>query len=50
MELTGSIEVFADNQTIKAISHNVVFHEETKHFNIKFFFLREMQKDETITL
>ena len=33
-------EVFVDNQAAIAISHNPVFHGKTKHFKIKFFFLR----------
>ncbi|PHU21266.1 Fanconi-associated nuclease 1 -like protein [Capsicum chinense] len=44
MEPTGSIEVFVDNQAAIAISHNPVFHGKSKHFNIKFFFLRESHK------
>ena len=45
MEPTGSIEVLVDNQAAIAISHNPVFHGKSKHFNIKFFLLREVQKD-----
>ncbi|KAF2285986.1 hypothetical protein GH714_009369 [Hevea brasiliensis] len=40
MEQTKGTEVFVDNQAAIAISHNPVFHGKTKHFNIKFFFLR----------
>ena len=38
-------EVFVDNQAAIAMSHNPVFHGKTKHFKIKFFFLREVQKE-----
>ena len=38
------IEVFVDNQATLAISHNPVFHGKTKHFKIKYYFLREVQK------
>ncbi|OIT28784.1 retrovirus-related pol polyprotein from transposon tnt 1-94, partial [Nicotiana attenuata] len=50
MEPRKSTEVFVDNQAAIAISHNPVFHGKTKHFNIKLFFLREVQKDGAITL
>jgi len=39
-----------DNQTSIAISHNPVFHGKTKHFEIKFFFLREVQKEGEVSL
>ncbi|KAI6670571.1 hypothetical protein NL676_005456 [Syzygium grande] len=38
------IEVYVDNQAALAISQNPVFHGKTKHFKIKFFFLREVQQ------
>ena len=50
MEPTGSIKVFVDNEATKAISHNLAFHGRTKHFKVKFFFWREVQKDGDITL
>ena len=50
MEQTKGTEVLVDNQATIAISHNPVFHGKTKHFNIKLFFLREVQKDGDITL
>jgi hypothetical protein len=43
-------KIFVDNQAAIAISHNPVFHGKTKHFNIKLFFLREVQKDGVVTL
>jgi hypothetical protein len=43
-------EVFVDNQAAIAISHNPVFHGKTKHFKIKFFFLREVQKEGEVSL
>ena len=46
----GCTEVFVDNQAAIAISHNPVFHGKTKHFNIKLFFLREVQKEGSVSL
>ena len=45
MEQEESTKILVDNQATIAISHNLVFHGKTKHFNIKLFFLREVQKD-----
>lgn len=50
MKQEGRTEVFVDNQTAIAISHNPVFHDKTKHFNIKLFFLREVQKEGLVDL
>ena len=50
MKQTQGTEVFVDNQATIAISHNPVFHGKTKHFNIKLFFLRGVQKDGDINL
>ncbi|KAF3660795.1 putative late blight resistance protein -like protein R1B-14-like [Capsicum annuum] len=50
MEPTGSIEVFMNNQAAIAIYHNPVFHGKSKHFKIKFFFLRDVQKDGDVIL
>ncbi|OIT39224.1 putative mitochondrial protein, partial [Nicotiana attenuata] len=50
MKQTEGNEVFVDNQVAIAISHNPVFHGKTKHFNIKFFFLRDVQKNGDVTL
>ncbi|WMV25236.1 hypothetical protein MTR67_018621 [Solanum verrucosum] len=43
-------EVFVDNQSAIGISHNPVFHGKTKHFNIKLFFLRELQNNGDLIL
>ena len=50
LEQKESTKIFVDNQATIAISHNPVFHGKTKHFNIKLFFLREVQKEESVTL
>ena len=43
-------EIYVDNQAAIAISNNPVFHGRTKHFKIKFYFLREVQKSKEISL
>ena len=50
MEQTGSTQVFVDNQAAISIASNPVFHGRTKHFKIKFYFLREIQHDGEVTL
>ncbi|KAL3749900.1 hypothetical protein ACJRO7_010945 [Eucalyptus globulus] len=50
MQQEEDIEVFVDNQATLAISQNPVFHGRTKHFKVKFYFLREVQKAEEVKL
>ncbi|KAE8729671.1 hypothetical protein F3Y22_tig00003435pilonHSYRG00075 [Hibiscus syriacus] len=50
LEQRRSTEVFVDNQAAIAISNNPVFHRKTKHFNIKLYFLREVQKNGEVSL
>ncbi|KAL8096063.1 hypothetical protein AgCh_037136 [Apium graveolens] len=50
LQQKASTEIFVDNQAAIAISHDPVFHGTTKHFNIKLFFVREVQKEEIVTL
>lgn len=50
LEQEASTEILVDNQAAIAISQNPVFHGKTKHFNIKLFFLRGVQKDGAVTL
>lgn len=50
MKQEGCTYVFVDNQAAISISNNPVFYGKTKHFNIKLFFLREMQKVGTVRL
>ena len=45
MEHMNNTEIFVDNHATIVISHNPMFHGKTKHFNIKLFFLREVQKN-----
>ncbi|XP_073120345.1 secreted RxLR effector protein 161-like [Henckelia pumila] len=46
----NSTEVFVKNQDAIEISHNLFFHGKTKHFKIKLYFLREVQKEGDISL
>lgn len=50
LEQKERTKIFVDNQAAIAISHNPVFHGKTKHFNIKLLFVREVQKEESVTL
>ncbi|KAH9756360.1 hypothetical protein KPL71_016050 [Citrus sinensis] len=50
LEQEESTEILVDNQAAIAISQNPVFHGKTKHFNIKLFFLREVQKNGVVSL
>ena len=38
-----STQIFVDNLAAISISSNPMFHSKTKHFKIKFYFLREIQ-------
>ena len=46
----NNTKVLVDNQAAIAISHNPVFHGKTKHFKIKLFFPRDVQKEGEIAL
>ncbi|OMO69325.1 Integrase, catalytic core [Corchorus capsularis] len=43
-------EIKCDNQSAVAISKNPVFHGRTKHFKIKFHFIREAQQNNEVSL
>ena len=43
-------DVFVDNQAAISISKNPVFHGKTKHFDIKLFFVRKVQKKGNVSL
>jgi len=50
IEQKKSTEIFVDNQAAISIANNLVSHEMTKHFKIKLYFLREVQKNGDIDL
>ncbi|KAL0534517.1 hypothetical protein IC582_028808 [Cucumis melo] len=50
LEQKKNTEILVDNKAAIAISHNPVFYKKTKHFNIKLFFLREVQKSGEVIL
>jgi hypothetical protein len=50
MEEQEATEISVDNQAAIAISHNPVFHGKTKHFNIKLYFVRDVQKNGDVEL
>ena len=41
-------EIFVDNQAAIAISNNLVFHGQTKHFKIKYYFVKKVQKNNEV--
>ena len=45
-----STQLFVDNQAAISISSNPVFHDKTKHFKIKYYFLRESQQEGEVKL
>jgi hypothetical protein len=50
MEQKKATRVNVDNQAAIAISNNPIFHGKTKHFKLKYYFMREVQKNEEIQL
>ena len=45
-----STQIFVDNQAAISISSNPVFHGKTKHFKIKYYFLRESKQEGEVKL
>ena len=50
MEQKESTQILVDNQATISIANNLVFHGKTKHFKLKLYFLREVQKEGEIQL
>lgn len=43
-------KIYVDNQVAISIVNNLVFHDRTKHFKTKLYFLREAQKERKVTV
>ena len=50
MEQKESTQILVDNQATISIANNLVFHGKTKHFKLKLYFLRKVQKEGEIQL
>jgi hypothetical protein len=50
MEQKESTQILVDNQAAIAIAKNPVFYGKTKHFKLKLYFLREVQRKGEIQL
>ena len=50
MQQKNRTKIFVDNQAAIAIANNPVCHGKTKHFNIRLYFLREMQQSREVNL
>ena len=50
MEQKESTQILVDNQAAISIANNPMFHGKTKHFKLKLYFLREVQKEGEIQL
>ena len=50
MEQRKTTKINVDNQATIAISNNPIFHGRTKHFKLKYYFLREVQKNKELKL
>ena len=50
MEQKESTQILIDNQAAISIANNPVFHGKTKHFKLKLYFLRKVQKEGEIQL
>ncbi|XP_025980644.1 uncharacterized mitochondrial protein AtMg00810-like [Glycine max] len=50
MKQEESTQIFVDNQAAISIANDLVFHGKTKHFKIKLFLLREIQREGEVKL
>ena len=50
MEQQEGTQIFVDNKAAISIANNPMFHGKTKHFKIKLYFLREVQREGEVQL
>jgi hypothetical protein len=50
MDQFQTTHIYVENQAAISIANNHVFHGRTKHFKIKLYFLREVQKEGEVIL
>jgi hypothetical protein len=50
MDQLQTTHIYVENQAAISIANNHVFHGRTKHFKIKLYFLREVQKEGEVIL
>jgi len=50
LQQKNKTRIFVDNQATIALADNPMCHGKTKHFNIKLYFLREMQQSGEVNL
>lgn len=50
MEKKEGTTIFVDNQAAISVADKPVFHDKTKNFKIKFYFLREVQREGEVQL
>ena len=42
--------IYSDNNSALALAKNPVFHDRTKHIAVKYYYIRQLIKEETIDL
>lgn len=52
-ELTGvnnSVQLYNDNQSAQKLAHNPVFHNRTKHIDVKYHYIKKLIESRVIKL